>query len=192
MISKLREETQQLHNEIEKDNLAALIMDHSIDLDNYKTLLLQNFVSYRVIENAVQPFLKDFGTTKSNQLEKDLKALGVDFTIVEEYINTISISNKMEALGAAYVVEGSVLGGMMIAKELKECKELSEIEEHHFFNGDRKNVAGWKNFLKQVNSQEFSEEEKLQASNKAKDTFKFFGRVFFEIRVNSAKSKSKL
>ena len=184
MISKLREETQQLHKEIEKDNLAGSIMDHSISSHDYKTLLLQNYISYKVVENAIQPHLNDFGKTKSEQLAKDLNALEVDATIVKKYENAITCTNKVEALGAAYVVEGSVLGGMMIAKELKNCQELSHIATHHFFNGDRNNVSGWKNFLKQLNAAEFSEEEKVQASNKAKETFKFFGKVFSEIKAN--------
>ena len=184
MISKLREETQQLHKEIEKDNLAGLIMDHSISLEEYKTLLLQNYVSYKLVENAIQPFLNDFGTCKSDHLEKDLIALDIDLHVVKHFENAISCANKIEALGAAYVVEGSVLGGMMIAKELKECTELIGIKTHHFFNGDRNNVAGWKKFVKQINAVEFTEEEKSQASKKARETFKFFGKVFSEIKTN--------
>lgn len=190
MISKLREETTQLHKEIEKDNLAGLIIDHSISVEEYKTLLLQNYIAYKVVENAGLPFLKDFGTVKSDQLEKDLHLLKVDFKIVDRFKNAISCNNKVEALGAAYVVEGSVLGGMMIAKELKNCKELAAIDAHHFFNGDRNNVSGWKIFLKLIKAQDFSEEEKLQASNKAKETFKFFGKVFSEVTSYSAKTGS--
>ncbi len=192
MINSLREHTKSLHEEIEKDNLAGLIMDHSISLAEYKTLLLQNYISYKVVENAVLPFLKDFGSIKSDQLEKDLKFLDVDLNVLERFAGDISCSNKAEALGAAYVVEGSVLGGLMIAKELENCKKLEDIQEHHFFNGDRNNVAGWKTFLKQINSEDFSEEEKLQASNKAKDTFMFFGKVFSEVRSYKIESNSIL
>lgn len=192
MINSLREHTRSLHKEIEKDNLAGLIMDHSISLEEYKTLLLQNYISYKTVEKAVLPFIEDFGSLKSDQLEKDLKFLDVDLNLVEGFENDISCSNKVEALGAAYVVEGSVLGGMMIAKELENCKKLETIKEHHFFNGDRTNTAGWKTFLKQINSQDFSEEEKLQASNKAKETFTFFGKVFSEVRAYNIESNSVL
>ncbi|RKS50534.1 heme oxygenase [Gillisia mitskevichiae] len=192
MINSLREHTRSLHKEIEKDNLAGLIMDHSISLEEYKTLLLQNYISYKTVEKAVLPFIEDFGSLKSDQLEKDLKFLDVDLNLVEGFENDISCSNKVEALGAAYVLEGSVLGGMMIAKELKNCKKLETIKEHHFFNGNRNNTAGWKTFLKLINSQDFSEEEKLQASNKAKETFTFFGKVFSEVRAYNIESNSVL
>ncbi|WP_051119641.1 biliverdin-producing heme oxygenase [Gillisia sp. CAL575] len=192
MINSLREHTKSLHQEIEKDNLAGLIMDHSISLAEYKTLLLQNYISYKLVENAVIPYLKDFGSIKSDQLEKDLNALDVNLNVVERFKNGISCSNKVEALGAAYVVEGSVLGGLMIAKELKNCKNLEDIKEHRFFNGDRNNISGWKTFLKKINSEDFSEEEKLQASNKAKDTFMFFGKVFSEVRSSKIESNSVL
>lgn len=192
MISKLREETTQLHKEIEKDNLAGLIMNHSITLDQYKTLLLQNYISYKVAEKSIQAFLKDFDTSKSDQLLKDLHSLNVDPLVLKEFEDSISCNNRVEALGAAYVLEGSVLGGMMIAKELKECKELAEIKTHYFFNGDRSNVSGWKKFLKLVNSEEFSEAEKMQAANKAKDTFKFFGNVFSNVGIHNLESQQQL
>lgn len=192
MISKLREETTQLHREIEKDNLAGLIINHSITLDQYKTLLLQNYISYKVVENSILPFLKDFDTNKSDQLLKDLHSLNVDPLILREFEDAIACNNRVEALGSAYVLEGSVLGGMMIAKELKECKELAEIKTHNFFNGNRSNVSGWKKFLKMLKSEEFSEGEKMQAANKAKETFKFFGDVFSNVSINNINSQQKL
>ena len=192
MINSLRLSTSSLHEEIEKDNLAGLIMDHSINLTQYKTLLLQNYVCYKVVENAVLPYLKDFGSLKSDQLKKDHFALEVDLNISERFKNDISCKNKIEALGAAYVVEGSVLGGMMIAKELENCEKLNPIKVHHFFNGNRKNVDGWKMFLKQIKAQDFTEEEKLEASNKAKETFIFFGKVFSEVKSYNIEANSAL
>ena len=185
MLSSLREHTQSLHKEIEKDNLAGLIMDHSISMNQYKTLLLQNYIAYKVVEDEVFLYLEDYNRNKSEQLIKDLDALEVNTTMLQDFIGEFGCQNKMEALGAAYVVEGSVLGGLMIAKELENCKHLSEIKTHHFFNGDRKNISGWKQFCKQVNSNQYSEEEINQAVGKAKETFIFFGKVFEEILADN-------
>lgn len=183
MLSSLRENTQTLHKEIEKDNLAGLIMDHSISMNQYKTLLLQNYIAYKVVEEEVSPFIEDFNKSKSAQLEKDLNSLKVDTSILEDFVKKFKCQNKMEAIGAAYVVEGSVLGGMMIAKELNDCIHLNEIQIHHFFNGDRNNVNGWKQFCKQVNSNQYSAKEINEAVEKAKETFIFFGKVFEGIRA---------
>ena len=182
MLEQLRKETRDLHTEIEKGNLAGFIMDHSITTDQYKTLLLQNFIAYKITEEAIFPYLNNFPNTKSTQLQADLNLLNVSTELVEFFKNDFFCNSKEEAIGAAYVVEGSVLGGMMIAKELKNCEYLKDISNHHFFNGDRNNVLGWKLFCKQVNESEFPQKQIDKATQKAKETFLFFGKVFLEVK----------
>ncbi len=186
MLSKLREATTVLHKEIEVGNLAGKIMDHSISMEDYKLLLLQNYVCYKVVEHHILAYLPNFSCIKSIQLEKDLRQLNVDTSIYKRYEEQFNCNSKSEALGAAYVVEGSVLGGMMIAKELEKCENLSTISEHHFFNGDRKNVSGWKMFCNQLKAKEFTQIEQNEATQKAKETFQFFGKVFQELKAHSA------
>ena len=53
MLQTLREQTATLHKEIEKDNTAGLIMDHSITLEEYKLLLLQNYLAYKIVEDEM-------------------------------------------------------------------------------------------------------------------------------------------
>lgn len=178
MLNNLREATRELHEQIEGENTAGLIMDHSISLEQYKLLLLQNYIAYYVTENCIAGSLPDYTPTKHQRLKKDLEALQVDLSPVETYAGTFECADRAEALGAAYVVEGSSMGGMMIARELANCPKLASIEKHHFFNGDRSNVKSWNSFTKQLNSTEFSEEEKERAAAKARETFEFFGRVF--------------
>ena len=183
MINKLRNATQDLHREIEKDNLAGLITSHNIEMEDYKLLLLQNYTAYKITEAEIAEFLPGFKPVKSSYLEKDLKNLNINTTHDPSFANDFKIKNKAEAYGAAYVVEGSALGGMMISKEIKNCENLSGIPEQHFFNGNRRNVKGWNQFLKELRNTNFSEEEENQAIEKAKETFNFFGKVFREVRL---------
>ncbi|WBL26963.1 biliverdin-producing heme oxygenase [Zunongwangia sp. HGR-M22] len=179
MLETLRKETSDLHKEIESDNAASLIMDHAITLEEYRTLLLQNFLAYRIVEDEIKQFYPNFSTDKSERLAIDLKMLGVEFeTALSYFKNDFYCRDKIEALGASYVLEGSAMGGMLIAKELQHCEHLKDISQHHFFNGDRKNVEGWKQFMKEVSSKEFTEEEIQIATAKAQETFRFFGKVF--------------
>jgi heme oxygenase (biliverdin-IX-beta and delta-forming) len=178
MLNKLREETEILHREIEKDNLAALIISHEISLGEYKLLLLQNYIAYAVTENEISSHLSHFEPVKSVQLLKDLENLQISIPPFEKYYADFIITNEAEAYGAAYVVEGSAMGGMLIAKELEHCPALSGIEEHFFFNGKRQNVNGWKAFTKSLKKKEFSEREEILAVNKAKETFRIFARIF--------------
>ncbi len=178
MLNKLREETESLHREIEKDNLAGLIISHEISLEEYKLLLLQNYLAYEVTENGIAPHIPTFETIKSKQLLKDLENLDINIPPIENYSENYTINNEAEAYGAAYVVEGSAMGGMLIAKELDQCPALSHIDEHYFFNGKRQNINGWKSFCKSLKTKEFSIEEENMAVEKAKDTFLIFSRIF--------------
>lgn len=183
MLEKLRTATNELHEEIEKDNLANLIISHKINREEYKLLLYQNFVAYKVTEEEIAGQLKEFGGTKHKQIEKDLENLDVD-TLHSSFFKThFSCKSEAEAFGAAYVVEGSALGGMMISKELPNCPNLKDIQTHHFFSGDRRNIKDWRKFSKLIKSQQFTPSQENEAIDKARETFKFFGSVYSSITL---------
>ena len=171
----IKEATKDLHQQVEEENLARFIMDHSIDLGIYKLLLLQNFLAYQKTEKAIAPFISYFEGAKHEQLKKDLDQLQVSEVTLD---TGFSCSNRAEAFGAAYVVEGSALGGMVLARNIPKCSGLSSVEKHHFFNGDRDNLKSWNDFKNELSQQDFSEEEQMQAIEKAKETFRFFREVF--------------
>ncbi|WP_037373799.1 biliverdin-producing heme oxygenase [Salinimicrobium xinjiangense] len=177
MIQRLKEETRDLHEQVEEQNLARLIMDYSIDLNTYKQLLLQNYIAYQATENAIQNYLADYSGKKHIQLKQDLVHLGVS---PERHSKNIIFEchSKAEALGAAYVVEGSTLGGMLLAKNIDKCKHLVSIDRHHFFNGNKDNLKDWKHFKKELEQYTFSNAEENEAVEKARDTFRFFQEVF--------------
>lgn len=177
MIKRLKEETRELHEQIEAQNLAGQIMDHSIDLETYKLLLLQNYLAYRETEAEIRKFLPSYSGKKHEQLEMDLLQMGVPTKIPLENA-TFECHSRAEALGAAYVVEGSALGGLLLAKNLEKCSGLVGIERHHFFNGDKDNLKDWNSFKEQLESVEFTRAEELEAIEKAKDTFRFFETIF--------------
>lgn len=177
MIERLKEETKLLHGEIEKENLANRIMDHSIDPETYKLLLLQNYFAYRSVENAIFEHLSKMQPSKYLQLEKDIRALEIPL-FETSFSAEFSCENKAEAFGAAYVVEGSALGGMLIAKNLEKCEKLKEVENFYFFSGNKESLDSWKAFKTALAEQDFSEPEAQQAISKAQDTFRFFKKVF--------------
>lgn len=178
MITKLKNATEELHREIEKDNLAGLIISNEIDLEDYKLLLLQNYIAYSITEPAIAKYLDGYKIQKSPRLLKDLDQLGVTCAPTPKLREMFRVINRAEALGAAYVVEGSALGGMMISRQIANCPALANIQNHHFFNGDRENVKSWNAFSKFLKKQEFTALEEIQVIDKAKDTFVFFGEVF--------------
>ena len=175
ILNSLREATRQLHTDIEKDNTANKIMDHSISLEDYKLLLFQNFLAYKAAESEIEKFLPNYGTDKTQRLQKDLENLGIrNFNGELEF----TCNSEAEAIGAAYVIEGSAMGGMLIGKELKNCEALKSMESQHYFNGERSSMQGWNKFLKYLRSQEFEPAQITAAENKAKETFLLFKKAF--------------
>lgn len=180
MLNKLRKSTKKLHEDLEKENLAGKIISHEISLEDYKLLLLQNYIAYKITEAEISKFIPSYQSDKSDKLAKDLDALEVDKSISEEFHGKFSVDSYEEALGAAYVVLGSALGGMYIAKELPNCPALNGIPQPHFFNGDREGVKSWNKFVKELKAETFTEIQMNEASKKAMETFEFFGFVFKE------------
>lgn len=176
MIEKLKEETRELHEQVERENLARFIMDHSIDRQTYTTLLIQNYLAYRQTEEEIGKFLPELKLEKHLKLEKDLRNLGATPEDLPQ-VNDFQCSGTAEALGAAYVVEGSALGGMLLSRHLKSCKNL-DISEPEFFSGDKSNLKDWQHFKEVLAAYDFSEKEKQAAIEKARETFEFFGRIF--------------
>lgn len=175
MLNSLREGTKTLHNDIEKDNVASKIMNHSISLEEYKLLLFQNYRAYKTAETEIQKFLPDYGTDKTDRLKADLK----NFEVTDsDCVLDFKCISEAEAIGAAYVIEGSAMGGMIIGKEVKNCKSLDSLPNQQFFNGERSSMTGWNKYLKYLRSREFNEQEILTATEKAKDTFLLFKKAF--------------
>lgn len=177
MLKKLKEETRILHEQIEAQNLARRILDHSIDLDTYKLLLCQNYLAYRKTETEIKKIFPNYRDKKHRQLQKDLEQFHVPIPLSCED-EFFKCESKAEALGATYVVEGSALGGLLLAKNISKCQNLAGIEQHYFFNGNKNNLHDWNNFKKALQDYTFTEVEEAEAIAKAKATFRFFGKIF--------------
>ena len=72
MLNNLRNATQKLHEELEKENLAGKIISHEISLEDYKLLLHQNYIAYKITEAEISKFIPACKLDKSDQLAKDL------------------------------------------------------------------------------------------------------------------------
>ncbi|WP_227009042.1 biliverdin-producing heme oxygenase [Christiangramia fulva] len=177
MLNRLREETREIHEALESKNLAQKIIDHSINHEEYLLLLLQNFQAYRKTEKLLQKYLNFHPFLKAERIKKDLENLGVknpDFF----WDFPFECKDEIEALGIAYVVEGSAMGGMMIGKQIKYCGALHGLPEQYFYNASKENAKGWNKFQKEIRNRDFSEQETQLASQKAIETFRLFEAAF--------------
>lgn len=177
MLNRLRKDTEELHRRLEGDNLANKIMDHSINLEEYKLLLYQNYLAYSCVENELLKFLPGRNSEKSDKLRQDLLNLGFPNLNAGQGPD-FKCMNEAEAIGAAYVIEGSAMGGMMIGKQVGSCSTLAHLPPQNFFSGERESMKGWNSYLKFLRSREFTDSEKEVAAQKAKETFRLFEKVF--------------
>lgn len=185
ILKTLAEETREIHENVENENIASRIMDHSISLYQYSKLLVDNYIAYSTLENFVianqnklPEALKQFvGDDKSTALMHDLNNL---HEVLPENYPFDPVDESWPALaGMIYVMEGSMLGGMMMAKNIKKCDALSEIEEQHFFSADPSpKTLRWKQFKEAMSTIDFSEEETRSAVAGAKDAFAYFNKTY--------------
>ena len=175
LLQQLRETTAPLHEQIEQKNPAQAILEHSMDLATYKLLLQQNYAAYGPLEAQIAPFLPFYKADKAARLLRDLEALNaVPLLEAEDF----QIRSVAEAFGAAYVLEGSALGGMLIAKHLPQCEQLKGLPPQQFFSGDKASLHPWKLFQQELAAQVFEEAEIQALLAKARETFLFFERSF--------------
>lgn len=159
MISEqLKTETKILHDRVEAKFNSHKIFAGTFSDDDYKTLLYSNYLLHLHFENAIFGLLSpNFSEklqlpkrAKLKLIEADLKSMNLPVIIPEI---SISIDNEARAMGVLYVMEGSTLGGNVIAKQLAKLPKFASVPFHYF--GVYKDQTGsrWKEFKSVLDSE---------------------------------------
>ncbi|RXG15706.1 heme oxygenase [Leeuwenhoekiella aestuarii] len=181
ILKHLKKQTANLHQETEQGNLAKYILDHSITTAQYKALLKQNYKAYAILnsllkhnEKNIPANLQHFADDKKvKDLELDLSQIAA--VTPEITFDASKILSPAEILGMLYVVEGSMMGGLLIRKNLESCSNLDAVQKHHFFGKNPPEVLNrWKSFTAAVESQDYSETEMDAAVKGANYAFLIF------------------
>jgi heme oxygenase len=124
---RLRTETRDMHDRIEANSRFSRLMAPDLGLAEYRALLLGLYGHHAAAEAALAaapgmpPALGLSARLRRNAaLALDLRALGLsdaDITAVPR-CTAYHISNAEAAWGTLYVLEGSTLGGQLIARHL--------------------------------------------------------------------------
>ena len=181
ILKHLKKQTASLHQETEQDNLAKYILDHSITTAQYKALLKQNYKAYATLDSLLKQHEKNIPVNLQHFADnKKVKDLELDLSQMEAVIPEITFDTSKtlspaQILGMLYVVEGSMMGGLLIRKNLESCSNLDAIQKHHFFGKNPPEVLNrWKSFAAAVESQDYSETEMDAAVNGANYAFLIF------------------
>lgn len=177
----LKSETKTAHTDLEGRMIPSIksIQTH----EDYRRLLEMMYGFYQPLEEKIDAYINDESMPgyqdrrKASLLVEDIAALNNNVAARPEKLcaNLPEITSYAHALGAMYVLEGSTLGGKIIAGMVQ--KRVEEVDHAlHFFNGyGEKAMDMWMAFKEQLNKDMpgGAQEEVVQAAN---DTFISFKR----------------
>lgn len=184
LSTKIKEVTKTPHQELEK-KVVMQIKSIRSEAD-YADLLKHFYAYFNKVEQAVAPYitpavLPDVAERRNSAyIKADIEALGAS---VDELPLAVApeITNAAEAMGALYVLEGSIMGGPYIVQMLQKgglTKGFSFFSGYGEASGQK-----WGAFLQVLNGIAKNEEEEAQVVNSANETFSRFGEVFGAVKA---------
>ncbi|RZF59702.1 biliverdin-producing heme oxygenase [Sphingobacterium corticibacterium] len=178
LSTKIKETTKVGHQETEK-KVVLRIKGISNDAD-YVELLKCFYAYFHAVEKAIAPYIEkvlpDYRERRnSSYIKADIEALG---GTTDELPVAIApeVNDAVQAMGALYVLEGSIMGGPYIVQMLQK----KGIEKgFSFFSGyGAESGQKWGSFTAVLNALPENELDKVKAIDTANETFRRFGNVF--------------
>jgi heme oxygenase len=182
MVSEyLKQNTAEYHDAAEKLFNSEKIFNKTFTLEDYKKIIGTNYLMLlhsedKIFNNLSDKFSEKLQLSDRKKLpliEKDLESLALQNRTAS---HELEFSNENEALGAMYVIEGSTLGGNVIAKQLSKTEGFDDVT-FNFFGCYKENTGPmWKNF-KEVLDTEVTEEKYDEVLSGAKKLYSFLLNV---------------
>ncbi|RVT98396.1 heme oxygenase [Mucilaginibacter limnophilus] len=175
----IKQHTQEAHAGLEK--IVVQKLKNIRDDADYAALLQYFYAYFAALEDAIAPYitgevLVDYvKRRKSGRLLADIEELGADLNKHPD-VTVPEINNAKQAMGALYVMEGSVLGGTIIVQMLAKAGITKGIS---FFSGyGADNGVMWKQFTTALNQVAITPDEEQEVIDSATATFVNFKQVF--------------
>ncbi|QKZ14008.1 biliverdin-producing heme oxygenase [Spirosoma sp. KUDC1026] len=150
---RLKEQTRPLHEATEQLLYINELRNGTLSPDAYVHLLRTHLAFHQALEDAMARF-PDFGTEYNLEARRKADWLVADLTRLEQTVPTpmpelFANWSPVELLGAAYVSEGSMLGGKFVWQMLQQNPAiLSLLTDARFYQGYGKDTGRlWKEFL---------------------------------------------
>lgn len=186
IAQKLKQETALYHDTIEQITGSKKIFENTFTVDDYKKLLYVNgavvngFLQqiYEVIDPAIKEAIGLNIEAKFDAIHAD--ATSLNMKLPTEQISLLE-SNQAFALGALYVMEGSMLGGNVIAKTLRKNEGFQDHPFNYFTFYKEELGARWKQFVQVINDTIVDDAAQQSCVNGAKQVY--------EHLINTAKQQ---
>jgi heme oxygenase len=186
---QLKQATHELHVLLNRHFLLSGLTQPAYPLENYRRVLIAYFYLYQGLELRINAFLDkragEFDYTarvKLPWLVSDLNYLDIAVPPPElpllASLNFPEISNVDQLLGVLYTIEGSTLGGQVIARSLSKNFGLSAGQGASFFNGYGEQTSSmWQAFLGYVSAASEQKAQYAEVEQAAVQTFRLFKQV---------------
>jgi heme oxygenase (biliverdin-IX-beta and delta-forming) len=187
-MEALKAATGSWHDALEAHAQSRKIMDLSLSRTGFERLLSFQYSLHQAVEPVIIPLLDAhwpalaYGETRQKlaALEKDMQVLAPANSppLVDES-QVDFLQSPYHALGCAYVLEGSTLGGQVILRHLKQIPEIAEDAPFHYYGLYADQVGPrWKVFQETANAALDTEEKVAEAVNSAVETFKLACAIY--------------
>jgi heme oxygenase len=184
LSTNIKEATKPAHQQLEKTVILRLKAIRS--QADYAALLKYFYAYFSALERNFAPFmtaavLPDYQERRhAAYLKKDIEALGFSVDELPDATAPV-ITNVLQALGAMYVMEGSIMGGSIIVQMLAKGGIVDGVS---FFSGYGERTGEmWGKFVGAMNGQAQTADEEAMAIETANETFQRFGDVFETAKV---------
>lgn len=177
----LKKETKVNHQQLEK---ALVKQMRLINTKGEYIKLLQLFYGYfGALEEKINEFILPHNLEEEHEFQRrKTKKIVEDIDVYSGVIpekatdeDLPEITNQLQAFGALYVIEGSTLGGKVIAKMMQRQMETDAIEGFTFFHGyGDETESRWASFKELLNKQATDISEKEKVVKAADETFAKF------------------
>ena len=183
--TRLREATAQIHERLHGHDGLGAAASGAISRDDYRMLLARLWGFHRAFEEALDEAARNLSVdmvmadrARAPMLAEDLLTLGLDAQAISRLPRCDHIfrpTDEASFMGALYVVEGSTLGGLHIARALSSLFGGSEGEGRRFFLGyGARHSVMWRGFLEQLDAFAGDEANEAAAIEGAVKTFADF------------------
>lgn len=181
ILQRIRQTTRPYHEAVER---RVDLLRPDLTLDAYRSLLGRFHGFYRPLERALltfndwQPLGLDMGERcKARFLERDLASLPADRAASDSFLpeceDLPTILTFPQALGCAYVLEGSTLGGQVVLRHLHRSFGIDADSGAAFFNsyGPQRVGPMWRAFCDALERAVPDERDQAEVVDAARDTF---------------------
>lgn len=181
----LQDATAPVHQRLHHHPGLAAVASGTISRDDYICLLMRLYGFHRPFDDRVCDAGSVFETgldlgmrKRAAHIAQDLATLGIDETELADLPlcdDIVRPTSSGGLLGALYVVEGSTLGGLMLARALSSLFGPETMDGRRFFCGyGERHGAMWRDFVIRLEASAETPDQRTEIVNSATKTFHSF------------------